>query len=177
MVAAATPAGAQPAWAHQAPGFQSNGAITVKSLVGGAYGGTENPTGAVVRSNQSAVTQPPTVIIQATGSAVAFETTTALYSGNLGGIAGANAKCQAEFGAGWKMVTLGKLTSASTYAALYGWIVAPGSTANSCSGYTSANSFSSGSALQASGGSGNAAIWSNVSANCSTPIPIVCSSS
>lgn len=68
MVAAAVPAGAQPAWAHQAPGFQSNGAISVKSLSGGAYGGTENPAGAIVRANQSAVTQPPTVIIQATSS-------------------------------------------------------------------------------------------------------------
>jgi hypothetical protein len=50
------------------PGFQSNGALTVKSLSGGAYSSTENPTGAVARANQSAVTQPPTVIIQATSS-------------------------------------------------------------------------------------------------------------
>ncbi|CAN7751142.1 hypothetical protein LJR269_006626 [Duganella sp. LjRoot269] len=64
----AAPAGAQPAWAHQAPGFQSNGAVTVKSLAGGAYGGTQNPTGAVAKANQSAVTQPPTVIIQATSA-------------------------------------------------------------------------------------------------------------
>ncbi|CAN7751215.1 hypothetical protein LJR269_006628 [Duganella sp. LjRoot269] len=103
LLAAAAPAGAQPAWAHQAPGFQSNGAITVKSLMGGAYGGTENPTGAVARSNQSAVTQPPTVIIQATGSAV-IQRHRAI-SGNLGGI-GANAKCQAEFGAGGKWLHL-----------------------------------------------------------------------
>lgn len=68
LLVAAVPAGAQPAWAHQAPGFQSNGAIAVKSLAGGAYGGTENPAGAVAKANQSAVTQPPTVIIQATAS-------------------------------------------------------------------------------------------------------------
>lgn len=68
LIAAAAPAGAQPAWAHQTPGFQSNGAITVKSLAGGTYGGMENPVGAAAKANQSAVTQPPTVIIQATGN-------------------------------------------------------------------------------------------------------------
>ncbi|CAN7751254.1 hypothetical protein LJR269_006630 [Duganella sp. LjRoot269] len=72
LLTAAASAGAQPAWAHQAQGFQSNGAITVKSLSGGAYGAKENPTGAVASANQSAVTQPPTVIIQATGSALPF---------------------------------------------------------------------------------------------------------
>lgn len=70
LLIAAAPADAQPAWAHQAPGFQSNGAITVKSVSGGAYGGTENPSGAVAKPNQSAVTQPPTVIIQATSGSV-----------------------------------------------------------------------------------------------------------
>ena len=53
-------------WAHQAAGFQSNGAVTVKSLAGGSYSGTQNPTGAVAKANQSAATQAPTVIIQAT---------------------------------------------------------------------------------------------------------------
>ena len=59
-------AAAQPGWAHQAAGFQSNGQVTVKSLAGGSYSGTQNPTGAVAKANQSAATQPPTVIIQAT---------------------------------------------------------------------------------------------------------------
>lgn len=68
MLALAPSAGAQPAWAHQSVAFQNNGAISVKSLSGGAYHGTENPTGALARANQSAVTQPPTVIIQATGA-------------------------------------------------------------------------------------------------------------
>ena len=62
------PALAQPGWAHQTAGFQSNGQVTVKSLAGGSYIGTQNPSGAVAKSNQSAATQPPTVIIQATAS-------------------------------------------------------------------------------------------------------------
>ncbi|CAN7751178.1 Dyp-type peroxidase [Duganella sp. LjRoot269] len=95
---AAAAADAQPAWAHQAPGFQSNGAITVRSL-GGAYGGTENPTG-VARSSQSAVTQPPTVIIQATAGGKQSYVTTRRYNGNLGGAVGANAKCQLNSEAG-----------------------------------------------------------------------------
>jgi len=62
-----TPAGAGPTgWAHQAAGFQSNGAVSVKSLAGGSYAGTQNPSGAVAKGNQNAATQAPTVIIQAT---------------------------------------------------------------------------------------------------------------
>ena len=64
LVASAGPV----SWAHQNGSLQSNGSITVKSLVGGSYSGTTNPTGAVAKANQSAVTQPPTVIIQATSS-------------------------------------------------------------------------------------------------------------
>jgi hypothetical protein len=58
-------------WAHQGSGLQSNGAVTVKSLAGGSYAGTQNPAGAVAKANQNAATQPPTVIIQATGSGYA----------------------------------------------------------------------------------------------------------
>ena len=64
LVASAGPV----SWAHQNGSLQSNGAITVKSLSGGSYAGTSNPAGAVAKANQSAVTQPPTVIIQATSS-------------------------------------------------------------------------------------------------------------
>jgi len=69
-IAAAAPAAlaGPPGWAHQAAGFQSNGAVTVKSLAGGSYSGTQNPTGAVAKVNQTAATQAPTVIIQATGT-------------------------------------------------------------------------------------------------------------
>ena len=44
----------------------------MKSLAGGSYSATQNPTGAVAKSNQNAATQPPTVVIQATGSAASF---------------------------------------------------------------------------------------------------------
>ncbi len=40
--------------------------MTVKSLAGGSYASTQNPTGAVAKANQNAATQAPTVIIQAT---------------------------------------------------------------------------------------------------------------
>jgi hypothetical protein len=71
-VAGAAPAMAGPVnWAHQATGFQSNGAVTVKSLAGGSYAGTQNPAGAVAKANQNAATQPPTVIIQATSAGYA----------------------------------------------------------------------------------------------------------
>lgn len=49
----------------------SNGSVTVKSLSGGTYTATQNPSGAVTRSSQNAATQPATVIIQATSSASA----------------------------------------------------------------------------------------------------------
>ena len=69
----ATGALADPQWTWEAGKQTSNGAITVKSISGGTtYSGTQNPTGAVAKTNQSAVTQPPTVIIQATGGGTFF---------------------------------------------------------------------------------------------------------
>ena len=67
----ATGALADPEWTWEAGKQTNNGAITVKSMSGGTtYSGTQNPTGAVAKTNQSAVTQPPTVIIQSTGGTV-----------------------------------------------------------------------------------------------------------
>lgn len=40
----------------------------MKSLSGGSYAGTQNPTGVIAKVNQNAAKQGPTVIIQATGS-------------------------------------------------------------------------------------------------------------
>ena len=42
--------------------------MTIKSLIGGSYAGTQNPSGAVAKTNQNSATQAPTVIIQATAS-------------------------------------------------------------------------------------------------------------
>lgn len=92
--AAAGPTG----WAHQAAGFQSNGAVTVKSLAGGSYAGTQNPTGAVAKANQNAVTQAPTVIIQATSGST-FSYTTDCYIIEFVG----------HTGAGYTFVGAGKL--------------------------------------------------------------------
>ncbi|WP_323011478.1 hypothetical protein [Castellaniella sp.] len=45
-----------------------NGSITVRSTNGGASQNVvQNPTGAVAKVDQSAVTQPPTIIVQQTG--------------------------------------------------------------------------------------------------------------
>jgi hypothetical protein len=69
MITAAAPAVAgSTGWAHQATGFQSNGAVTVKSISGGLYASTQNPTGAMAKTNQNTSVQAPTVVIQATGS-------------------------------------------------------------------------------------------------------------
>ena len=56
-------------WAWEAGKQSSNGAVTVKSISGSSsYTGVQNPTGAVAKINQTAVTQPPTVVVQATAS-------------------------------------------------------------------------------------------------------------
>lgn len=67
LVAPAT-VSAQAAWAHQGGALTPNGAIVIKSLAGGSYSGTRNPAGAVAKGNQTAATQPATVIVQATAS-------------------------------------------------------------------------------------------------------------
>ena len=73
LVGLAQQAFAEPQWAWEAGKQTNNGAITIKSVSGGTtYSGTQNPTGAVAKTNQNAVTQPPTVIIQATGGAMPF---------------------------------------------------------------------------------------------------------
>jgi len=59
-----------PAWAWTAGKITNNGSISVKSSTGAStYNAVKNPVGAVAKTNQSAVTQPPTVIIQATSAA------------------------------------------------------------------------------------------------------------
>jgi len=64
---------AAPQWTWEAGKQTNNGAITIKSTNGSTtYSGTQNPTGAVAKTNQSAVTQPPTVIIQATSGGLPF---------------------------------------------------------------------------------------------------------
>lgn len=65
---------APPQWTWEAGKQTNNGAITIKSTNGSTtYSGTQNPVGAIAKSNQNAVTQPPTVIIQATsGSGTPF---------------------------------------------------------------------------------------------------------
>jgi hypothetical protein len=62
-----------PQWTWEAGKQTNNGAITIKSMNGGTtYAGTQNPTGAVAKVNQNAVTQPPTVVIQATSGGQVF---------------------------------------------------------------------------------------------------------
>jgi hypothetical protein len=61
-----------PAWASTAGKITNNGSVTVKSSSGAStYNAVKNPVGAVAKTNQSAVTQPPTVIIQATAGGAA----------------------------------------------------------------------------------------------------------
>lgn len=63
----ATPSFAQQ-WAWENGQQSINGSISVKSLNGGgSQNVVQNPTGAVAKVDQSAVTQPPTIIVQQTG--------------------------------------------------------------------------------------------------------------
>ena len=74
---------AQPQWTWDTGKQNNNGSINIKSVTGGAvYAGTQNPTGAAAKLNQTAVTQPPTVVlataslpIRAVGSTCATITT------------------------------------------------------------------------------------------------------
>ncbi|MQA40759.1 hypothetical protein [Rugamonas aquatica] len=62
-----------PAWAWSVGKISNNGSVQVQALNGGgSYDIVQNPTGAVAKANQSAMTQPPTVIVQSTGSAPPF---------------------------------------------------------------------------------------------------------
>lgn len=73
---------AGPQWTWEAGKQANNGAITIKSTNGSTtYSGTQNPTGAVAKVNQNAVTQPPTVIIQATGGGGQVEAIPMLVTG------------------------------------------------------------------------------------------------
>ncbi len=153
-----------PQWTWEAGKQTNNGSITVKSVSGGAtYSGTQNPTGAVARTNQSAVTQPPTVILQATGGSggINMGVTRTMYTGNLGGFAGADAKCVAAFGTGWRfaslMDVLGSMGGISTsaigmnsngpwvqYQSGYScgnWTAGDGGSTGSTMGFTSSNGF------------------------------------
>ncbi len=96
-------------WTWEAGKQTNNGSVTVKSVTGSStYSGTQNPTGAAAKTNQIAVTQPPTVIIQATGGGTTpcIAMTRNAYAGNLGGRAGGDAICAGELGAGWRFGTL-----------------------------------------------------------------------
>lgn len=54
-----------PAWAWDAGSISSNGNIVLKTINGqGTYSAVQNPTGNMVKINQTASTQPPTVIIK-----------------------------------------------------------------------------------------------------------------
>ncbi len=62
-----------PSWIWEDGKQPTNTPITLKAVSGPAtYNATENPTGAVAKANQNAVTQPPVIIIQATGSGPVF---------------------------------------------------------------------------------------------------------
>lgn len=66
LAGAVSAAGVGPKWTWEAGKQTNNGAVTIKSTSGSTtYSGTQNPTGSAVKTNQSAVTQPPTVIITA----------------------------------------------------------------------------------------------------------------
>ena len=171
-----SPAYAQAAWAHQNGSLAPNGAVVLRSLGGGSYNGTQNPTGAVAKGNQSAATQPTTVVVQATGgiSVPAMAQTAAIYNGNLGGFSGADAKCAAEFGTGWKFAEIGKLVSGISVTGGTGmsaWIN-NATYGSSCGNWTNSGGGLNGSYLSATG---TPAMWvANGSQTCANPLRLVC---
>jgi len=183
LIACMSPLAAGQKWTWEAGKQTSNGQITVKSLSGSTtYSGTQNPTGAVAKTNQNAVTQPPTVIIQATGGGGACAAKTrSRYNGNLGGVTGADAKCAAEFGTGWRFadlfsasscISIGiETTMANTYEIPWYW--AGADDAWSCGKWTTNDSGTNGSYLTRQISSG---VYSLGPAfrDCSNQWPLLC---
>ena len=167
-------------WTWEAGRQTSNGSITVKSLSGGTtYSGTQNPTGAVAKTNQNAVTQPPTVIIQATGGAggACLGTTRVTYAGNLGGLTGADAKCAADFGTGWRFATVWEMVScigmpATASAAPALWVHSPAG--NNCSNWTSNDSGQSTYSGVRFGSGGYYGVLDFIGANCGQNYSLAC---
>lgn len=119
-VALAGPAlAAGPQWTWEAGKQTNNGAITLKSTNGSTtYSGTQNPTGAVAKTNQSAVTQPPTVIIQATSSGQVFNYKDDCWIFGLPAPTPLNG-----WTSGARFIGAGKIdTTASTFTGILGWI-------------------------------------------------------
>lgn len=109
LICATIPAFAQtgPAWAWTAGKITNNGSVTVKSASGAAtYDAVKNPIGAVVKTNQSAVTQPPTVIIQATSAASQYVEAMPLIAttSNTTSVMPVPPSCPAGFTAVWTKV-------------------------------------------------------------------------
>ena len=154
LIACMSPLAAAQKWTWEAGKQTSNGQITVKSLSGSTtYSGTQNPTGAVVKTNQNAVTQPPTVIIQATGGGggTCLGMTRAQRNGNLGGIGGADAYCAAEFGSGWRFASMLDIVGCAGGIGLYNtppaWVNGVAVGVNSCGNWSDSSGGNDGAAL------------------------------
>lgn len=67
IIIASTARAQGPAWAWEAGKITNNGSVQVKSSNGtSTYNAVKNPTGSSAKINQSAVTQPPVVIVNST---------------------------------------------------------------------------------------------------------------
>ncbi len=180
--AQSAPAAGQTQWTWEAGKQTNNGSITVKSVSGGAtYSGTQNPTGAVAKTNQSAVTQPPTVIIQATGNSggISLGITRGSWQGDLGGFTGADAKCVAAYGTGWRFASvfevlgaLGGLTSTYYSASSGPWVQA--SSGNNCGSWTSSASNSTGSTMGFTSNNGFGQVEASNNTACNNTKQILC---
>lgn len=138
LVALAGPSlAAGPQWTWEAGKQTNNGAITIKSTNGSTtYSGTQNPTGAVTKINQNAVTQPPTIIIQATSGGGQVEvipmlvvnTTTlpvclAGYSIFWSGNSTVHGFSPSIFNAGGTRFSLAGFYAPSSSGTIYGWLI------------------------------------------------------
>lgn len=87
------------------------------------------------------------------GGSATCGTTRAYYNGDLGGVAGADAKCAADFGPGWRFATWGNLASGLRMqhpnGSIFGWVIQMGINVNAptatCDGWSSSEATLNGS--------------------------------
>ncbi|MGX1100891.1 hypothetical protein [Amorphus sp. MBR-141] len=95
------------------------------------------------------------------------------YSGDLGGLSGAHAKCAAEFGAGWHFGEMSQLGSLNTIVDRLGWVHEP--SVGPCGGHSDPYTVTTGNgAVSDVGGTTYKAVWDYRASNCNATHPLWC---
>jgi len=108
------------------------------------------------------------------GSAAICGNTRQKYNGNLGGLAGADAKCEADFGSGWRFATTGNWAAAArSFAVSVGWVHQFDASVT-CNSWTSSNSADTGPLMNVQEVSGKGQLWAPTQWACNTELPLIC---